>query len=168
MNRDIRANKVRAIDTDGTQLGIMPLEEGLKLAREKDLDLVCVAPRSIPPVCRILDYGKYKYELSKREKANKKQQHIGKLKEVKLKARIEEHDYQVKLRKALKFLGRGDKLRVTLTFRGREMIRQDHGRQIAQRFIDDLKEVGQVEGNPRMMGRRFTIVINPLSSSSAE
>ena len=141
----------------------MSLEEALTAAQEQDLDLVCVAPQSIPPVCRILDYGKYKYELSKRDKDNKKQQHIGKLKEIKLKARIEEHDYQVKLRKAENFLRRGDKLRVTLTFRGREMIRQDHGREIAQRFIKDLEEVGQVEGNPRMMGRRFTIVINPTN-----
>ncbi len=137
------------------------MEEALRLAREKDLDLVCVAPKTIPPVCRILDYGKYKYELSKREKKTKAQQHIGKLKEVKLKARIEEHDYQVKLRKAIGFLSRGDKLRVTLTFRGREMIRQEHGRHILERMIVDLKEYGHVEGNARMMGRRLATVITP-------
>ena len=136
------------------------------MAQEQDLDLVCVAPKSIPPVCRILDYGKYKYELSKREKVNKKQAHVGKLKEIKLKARIEEHDYQVKLRKAIMFLSRGDKLRITLTFRGREMIRQDFGRRIMENMLEDLKEYGHLEGSSRMMGRRLIVVLSPPHSAS--
>ncbi len=140
------------------------MSEALNLAREKYLDLVCVSPQSIPPVCRILDYGKYKYELSKREKEGKKQAHAGRMKEIKLKPRIEEHDYQVKLRKAVEFLQRGDKLRLTLTFRGREMVRQDLGRHILDRMIDDLKEYGLLEGNSRMMGRRLTIVLSPLQA----
>ncbi|MFH1038739.1 MAG: translation initiation factor IF-3 [PVC group bacterium] len=166
INNDIRANKVRTIDTDGTQLGILLLPEALNLARERELDLVCVSPQSVPPVCRILDYGKYKYELSKREKEGKKQQHAGRLKEIKLKSRIEEHDYQVKLRKAVEFLQRGDKLRLTLAFRGREMIRQDLGRQIIDRMIADLKEHGTLEGGARMMGRRLTTVLSPVNPRS--
>lgn len=150
---------------DGTQLGILSLDEALKLAQEQDLDLVCVAPTSIPPVCRILDYGKYKYEMSKRERENKKQAHAGKLKEIKLKARIEEHDYQVKLRKAVMFLSRGDKLRIVLTFRGREMIRQNLGRQRMDRMIEDLKEYGHLEGSSRMMGRRLMVVLSPIHSA---
>ncbi len=133
------------------------------MARERGLDLVCVAPQSIPPVCRILDYGKYKYEVSKREKENKKKQHFGRLKEIKLKARIEEHDYQVKLRKAREFLGRGDKLKLTLTLRGREMIRQDLGRDTLSRIIEDLKDLGHAEGNFRTMGRRIIILVIPHS-----
>jgi translation initiation factor IF-3 len=140
------------------------MPEALSLARERGLDLVCVAPQSIPPVCRILDYGKYKYELSKREKESKKKQHLGRLKEIKLKARIEEHDYQVKLRKAVEFLGRGDKLKLTLTLRGREMIRQDLGRNTLNRMIEDLKDLGQAEGIPRAMGRRLTVLISPHAS----
>lgn len=135
------------------------------MARERGLDLVCVAPQSIPPVCRILDYGKYKYELNKREKESKKKQHFGRLKEIKLKARIEEHDYQVKLRKAVEFLGRGDKLKLTLTLRGREMIRQDLGRNTLNRMIEDLKDYGQAEGFPRAMGRRLTVLLTPHSES---
>lgn len=137
------------------------MPDALNLARERGLDLVCVAPQSIPPVCRVLDYGKYKYELSKREKESKKKQHLGRLKEIKLKARIEEHDYQVKLRKAVEFLSRGDKLKLTLTLRGREMIRQDLGRNTLNRMIEDLKNLGQAEGIPRAMGRRLTILISP-------
>lgn len=146
-------------------MGILQLEDALRLAQERNLDLVCVAPKSVPPVCRILDYGKYKYEMSKREKKTRQQQHMGKLKEIKLKARIEEHDYQVKLRKAMDFLSRGDKLRITLTFRGREMIRQEHGRRILERMIKDLEKYGHVEGDARMMGRRLAIVITPTHSA---
>lgn len=123
--------------------------------------MVCVSPQSIPPVCRILDYGKYRYELSKREKEGKKKQHLGRLKEIKLKARIEEHDYQVKMRKAVEFLSRGDKLKLTMTLRGREMIRQDLGRNTLNRMIEDLKDLGQAEGTCRTMGRRMTILISP-------
>ncbi len=137
------------------------MPDALSLARERGLDLVCVAPQSIPPVCRILDFGKYKYELSKREKESKKKQHLGRLKEIKLKARIEEHDYQVKLRKAIEFLSRGDKLKLTLTLRGREMIRQDLGRDTLSRMIEDLKDLGQAEGIPRTMGRRMLVMISP-------
>jgi len=149
-------------------LGILLISEALKLAEERGLDLVCVAPRSIPPVCRILDYGKYKYELNKRDRESKKQQYISRLKEIKLKARIGEHDYQVKLRKAIEFLERGDKLRLTLTFRGREMIRQDLGRQMLERMIEDLKEYGHLEGNSRMMGRRLAVVLCPTHSHHRE
>ncbi len=158
---------MRAIDTDGTQLGILNLAEALSLARERELDLVCVSPQAIPPVCRILDYGKYKYELSKREKEGKKKQHLGRLKEIKLKARIEDHDYQVKLRKAVEFLSRGDKLRLTLTLRGREMLRQELGRNTLNRMIEDLKAYGLADGIPRTLGRRLTTMLTPHAGHGA-
>lgn len=135
----------------------------MNLSRERGLDLVCVSPQSIPPVCRILDYGKYKYELNKRDKESKKKQNLGRMKEIKLKARIEEHDYQVKMRKAIEFLSRGDKLKLTLTLRGREMIRQDLGRKTLSRMIEDLKDLGQADGSFRTMGRRITILVVPHS-----
>ena len=141
----------------------MPLDEAISLAKEKGKDLVCVAPQAIPPVCRILDYGKYRYEMSKKEKQGKVKHHTSKLKEVKIKARIEEHDYQVKLRRAKKFLERGDKLRLTLIFRGREMIRQEHGRQILSRMIEDLEEYGTLEHQPKMSGRRVGVVLSPTN-----
>ncbi len=138
----------------------------MKLAKEKGRDLVCVAPQAIPPVCRILDYGKFRYELNKRDRDGKKKHHMSKLKEIKLKSRIEEHDYQVKLRKAIDFLSRGDKLRITLTFRGREMIRQEYGRKTLEKMLDDLKEYGAPESTSRLFGRRLIIVLSPTNTRS--
>jgi len=166
VNRDIRADKVRTIDEDGTQLGILPLDEALQIARKKERDLVCVSPQSIPPVCRILDYGKFKYELNKREKESRKRHHLFKLKEIKIRPRIDDHDYRVKLRRAIEFLERGCKLRLTLTFRGREMAHQELGHQTLERMIEDLKEYGSPEGSFRKMGRRLTLIVSPARHSA--
>ncbi len=164
INKDIRADKVRTISPEGEQLGILPLEEALSRAREQDLDLVCVSIESVPPVCRIMDYGKLKYEMNKRDRAAKLKQHVTKLKEIKIRPRIDEHDYRIKLGKAIDFLSKGFTLKITLTFRGREMARQDLGRQALQRMIDDLQEMGTIAMAPKKMGRRLTLVINPEHS----
>lgn len=165
INKEIRADNVRAISPEGEQLGIISLEEALTLAREQSLDLVCVSVESVPPVCRIMDYGKLKYEMNKRERSAKQKQHVTKLKEIKLRPRIEEHDYRIKLDRAVDFLEKGFTLKITLTFRGREMARQDLGRQTLQRMVDDLKELGTIAMAPKKMGRRLTLVINPGHSS---
>ena len=157
----IRAPTVRTIDEDGKQIGIIPLAEALRLARERGRDLVEVAPTATPPVCRILDYGKFRYEMGKREKEAKKKQHYSRMKEIKLRPNIDPHDYQVKLRKALEFLAKGLKLRLTLMFRGREMARQDFGKQTINKLVEDLKDHGTLDGGGKMIGRRLTLVINP-------
>jgi len=142
-------------------VGIIPLEDALNLAKEQHRDLVCVAPQSTPPVCRIMDYGKFKYEISKRERDAKKKQHTDRMKEIKIRPRIDDNDYGVKLRKAVGFLQKGFKLRLTLMFRGREMAHQELGYQTLARLIEDLKEHGTLETDYRKMGRRVTCLINP-------
>ena len=142
----------------------------MELAREKGRDLVCVAPQSIPPVCRILDYGKFKYEIGKKERETKKRQHsiLRKIKEIKLRPWIDEHDYQVKLRKAIDFLEKGYKLRLTLTFRGREMRHEELGNKILERIIADLGKYGSAEGSLKKLGRRLTLIMNSTCSHSQE
>lgn len=161
MNLGIRAPQVRTIDEDGRQIGVIPVAEALRLARERGRDLVEVAPTATPPVCRILDYGKYRYEISKREKEAKKKQHYSRMKEIKIRPNIDPHDYQVKLRKALEFLSKGLKLRLTMMFRGREMARQDLGKRTLIKLVEDLKNHGTMDGGEKMIGRRLTLVVNP-------
>lgn len=120
-----------------------------------------VAPAAVPPVCRILDYGKYRYEISKREKEAKKKQHYSRMKEIKIRPNIDPHDYQVKLRKAVEFLSKGLKLRLTMMFRGREMAHQDFGKRTLNRLVEDLKQHGTLDGMEKMIGRRLTLVVNP-------
>lgn len=141
--------------------------EALQIAQAKEQDLVCVSPQSVPPVCRILDYGKFKYELNKREKESRKRQHLFKLKEIKIRPRIDNHDYQVKLRRAIEFLEKGCKLRLTLTYRGREMAHQEIGHQTLEKMIKDLKEYGTAEGGFRKLGRRLTLIISPAHQDSS-
>lgn len=161
MNLGIRAPQVRTIDEDGRQVGVIPIAEALRLARERGRDLVEVAPAAVPPVCRILDYGKYRYEISKREKEAKKKQHYSRMKEIKVRPNIDPHDYQVKLRKAVEFLSKGLKLRLTMMFRGREMAHQDFGKRTLNRLVEDLKDHGTLDGAEKMIGRRLTLVVNP-------
>lgn len=161
MNLGIRAPQVRTIDEDGRQVGVIPIAEALRLARERGRDLVEVAPAAVPPVCRILDYGKYRYEISKREKEAKKKQHYSRMKEIKVRPNIDPHDYQVKLRKAVEFLSKGLKLRLTMMFRGREMVHQDFGKRTLNRLVEDLKDHGTLDGAEKMIGRRLTLVVNP-------
>lgn len=139
----------------------MSPSEGLRLAREKDLDLVEVAPQSNPPVCRIMDYSKYKYDQEKKEREAHRKQKTVHLKEIRLKPKIEEHDYQVKLAHLEKFLKRGDKAKVTLIFRGREITHPERGRQIMDRFAQDLSEVGALEKGPVAEGRTIVMVLTP-------
>lgn len=152
---------MRVIDNDGSQLGILPIEEALQVAEERELDLVEVAPQSEPPVCRIMDYGKFVFEESKKKQAARKKQKQIQIKEVKFRPGTEEGDYQVKLRNLVRFLESGDKAKVTLRFRGREMAHQEIGRDLLKRVEEDLAELGTVEQFPRMEGRQMIMVIAP-------
>ncbi len=153
--------QVRVIAEDGTQLGILPVREALALAQEKSLDLVEVSPTARPPVCRIMDYGKFKYEQSKRERTARKKQHVQQLKEVKLRPKIDDHDFDFKIQHARDFLAARDKVKVTLTFRGREMAHPELGHQMMQRVIADLADVGSPESIPRSEGRTLVMVVMP-------
>lgn len=162
MNEEIRARSVRLIGEEGTQLGIMPVQEALKLAREAELDLVEVARNANPPVCRIMDYGKYKYDRSKRARLSKKHQHITHVKEIKMRPKICHHDYQFKVRHVRRFLESGDKVKVIVMYRGREMVHIELGRELLERVIEDTKEVSQVEHPPVLEGRNMVMVLAPL------
>ena len=161
VNERIRVAQARVIGADGAQLGVMVPGEALRLAREQGLDLVEVAPQTSPPVCRIMDFNKFRYAEQRREREAKRKHHIAKLKELKFKPRIEEHDYQVKLRKLKGFLLRGDQAKVTMVYRGREMAHIELGRCIIDRLIDDLKAISKVERTPALDGRFMTMVIGP-------
>ena len=161
VNERIRAREIRIIGENGEQVGVLPMSEGLKLAREKNLDLVEVAPQASPPVCRIMDFSKYKYEQEKKERLARKKQKIVHLKEIKLKPNIEEHDYQTKLRHLKRVLGRGDKTKVTLMFRGREMAHVDIGRALMDRLMKDLSEFAGIEKPPVLEGRFMIMIMAP-------
>ena len=153
--------QVRVIGEDGAQLGILAVREALALAQERNLDLVEVSPTARPPVCRIMDYGKFKYEQSKREGTARKKQHVQQLKEVKLRPKIADHDFDFKVQHARAFLQARDKVKVTLTFRGREMAHPELGYQMMQRVIADLAEFGSPESLPRSEGRTLVMVMMP-------
>jgi translation initiation factor IF-3 len=160
----IRAREVRVIGQEGGQLGIMAAQEAIQLAEEQGLDLVEVAPEARPPVCRIMDYGKYKYQQSKRLQQAKKKQKIISVKEIKLRPKTEEHDYQFKTQHVRRFLQDGHKTKVTVVFRGREMAHTELGRQMLDRVAVDLQDVGSVEQTPRQEGRNMTMVLSPRAS----
>ncbi len=152
---------MRVIDADGEQVGILPIDEALQRAADKDLDLVEVASEATPPVCRIMDYGKYVFEENKKRQAARKKQKQIHIKEVKFRPGTEEGDYQVKLRNLVRFLSDGDKAKVTLRFRGREMAHQELGLKLLERVEADLAELGTVEQRPKMEGRQMVMVIAP-------
>ncbi|SNZ13625.1 translation initiation factor IF-3 [Hydrogenobacter hydrogenophilus] len=154
INRQIRAKEVRLIDETGKQVGIVPLEEALRIAEEKGLDLVEIAPQANPPVCKILDYGKFIYEQKKKEKTAKKKQreHAIEVKDIQLSTRIDEHDLKVKLKHMREFLEDGDKVRVRIKFRGRENIHPELGDRLVQRILEDLSDIGQIESEPKKEG----------------
>lgn len=161
INGEIDAPQVRLIGEDGTQLGIVSLREALLKAEDADLDLVEIAPQAQPPVCKIMDYGKYKYhEQKKQHEARLKQKQI-QVKEIKFRPRTDEADYQVKLRNLIRFLSEGDKAKVTLRFRGREMAHQEFGLQLLQRVEADLADYGTVEQHPKLEGRQMVMVLAP-------
>jgi translation initiation factor IF-3 len=161
INNRIRANQVRLIDADGRQVGVVPTVKALAQARDAQLDLVEVAPNVSPPVCKIMDYSKYKYEQEKKVREAKKKQHIVHLKEIKISSKIAEHDYQTKLNHLRKFLERKDRAKVTMFFRGREMAHMDLGRKILDRLVKDLIDVGQPEGSPRKEGKLLIMKFVP-------
>jgi translation initiation factor IF-3 len=152
---------LRVIDDQGGQLGILPPFEALKIAREKGLDLVEVSPTAQPPVCRIMDFGKYMYEQEKKERQAKKNQKTFVVKEVKFRINVDEHDYQTKKNHVLRFLEEGDKVKATIFFRGREMTRQGLGREILQRLIADISDKGIVENMPRQEGNTLHLILAP-------
>lgn len=155
---------MRLIGADGTQLGVVSLQDALNKSWEVGLDLVEVSSQAVPPVCRIMDFGKYKFEKAKREKEAKKKQKIIKVKEIKMGPNISEHDYQFKLRHAKDFIGEGDKVRLAVVFHGRQITHQELGRKVMARFIDDIKELAIPEQFPRMEGKEFAAMftIDPL------
>jgi len=161
VNEMIRAKEVRVVDEDGGQVGIMPPEQALVIAQGRDLDLVEVAPSASPPVCRIMNYGKFQYQKSKRAHEAKKHQKQVVLKEVKFRPKTEEHDYQFKKNHIVRFLSEGNKAKATVVFRGREMTHQDIGRRLMDRLIDELREVGDVERAPKMEGYAMVTIFMP-------
>ena len=163
INEEIRAREMRVISADGEQLGIMSRDEALRLAEEKNLDLVCIAPKAEPPVCKILDYGKYKYDQQKKEKEAKKKQHTTQIKEIRLSTFIEDHDIQVKAKTACKFLQDGDKVKVSLRFRGREKDYTARGREVMDRFAEACAEVSSIDKKPTFEGRSLTMFLAPKS-----
>ncbi|MGQ9646795.1 MAG: translation initiation factor IF-3 [Thermodesulfobacteriota bacterium] len=164
VNRAIRVKEVRVIDPEGKQLGILPLFEALRIAANYELDLVEVSPKSEPPVCRIMDYGKFKYQQQKKAHDAKKKQAVVHIKEVKMRPKTEEHDFQFKLRHIERFLKEGNKIKVTVVFRGRELAHPDLGRNLINRIIEGTKEIGRVEQEAKFEGRNFVMVLAPLQS----
>lgn len=161
VNLEIRAREVRVIDSDGAQLGIMPLRDALRLAEEKGLDLVEVASQARPVVCRIMDFGRHKYEQSKRDKEARKRQRIITIKEVKLRPGIEDHDFQTKARNAVRFLKDGDKVKVTLIFRGREIVHPHLGQQLLKKLAEQVEELAIIERAPKLEGRNMIMILAP-------
>jgi translation initiation factor IF-3 len=161
VNERIRIPQVRVIAADGQQVGVMSTRDALTMAREQDLDLVEVSPDANPPVCRIMDFGKFKYEQSKRARKAKRKQHVMHVKEIKLRLKIEDHDYLFKVNNAKKFLEGRDKVKFTVTFRGREFDRVEQGNQLLEHVIKDLASNGQVESPPRREGRTLVMVMVP-------
>jgi len=161
INEEIRAREVRVVDGDGTQLGIMSARDALRLAEEKQQDLVEISPAAKPPVCRIMDFGKYKYEQSKREKEVKKKQKIISVKEVKLRPNIEDHDFEVKAKNATRFLKDGDKVKATIIFRGREIVHTQLGQQLLKRLAEHVKDFSTVERLPKLEGKNMIMILAP-------
>jgi len=161
INHQIRAKEVRVVDESGKQIGIMPIEEARARAEEAGLDLVEIAPNADPPVCKIIDYGKFKYQLSKKAQEARKNQKTTQLKEIKFRPKIDEHDYQFKKNHIIRFLTAGHMVKVTVMFRGREMVHTEMGRRILDRLIVDLEELARVEREPKLEGRNMSMIFAP-------
>ncbi|WP_063139423.1 translation initiation factor IF-3 [Aliiroseovarius crassostreae] len=161
INERIRAPEIRLIGADGENVGVVPPSRGMELAEQAGLDLVEISPNAVPPVCKIMDFGKFKYETQKREAEARKKQKTIEVKEVKFRPNTDTHDYEVKMRNVVKFLEKGDKVKVTLRFRGREMAHQNLGRELLERVAEDIKEIGKVENMPKMEGRQMVMMIGP-------
>jgi translation initiation factor IF-3 len=153
--------RVRCVGPDGDMLGVMPVDEALARADDYGLDLVEVSPNADPPVCKILDYGKFKYEAQKKKNEAKKKQKVIEVKEIKMRPNIDEHDYQTKMRNVNRFLGDGDKVKLTMRFRGREMAHQEIGLNVLKRIQEELTEIAKVEAHPKLEGRQMIMVVAP-------
>ena len=161
VNNEIDSRSIRLVDEDGEMVGVVSLKEGLEMAREAGLDLVEVSPNADPPVCKILDFGKFKYESQKKKNEARKKQKVIEVKEIKLRPNIDDNDYMIKMRSMKKFLEEGDKVKVTLRFRGREMAHQDLGMKVLDRVREELDTLAKVEQFPKMEGRQMVMVIAP-------
>ncbi len=161
INDQIESPSIRLIDQRGEMVGVVSLHQGLQMAYEAGLDLVEVSPNAEPPVCKLLEFGKFKYEQQKKQNEQRKKQKVIQVKEIKMRPGIDDHDYDVKKRAMLRFLEEGDKVKITLRFRGREMVHQELGAQVLDRVKADLGELAKVEAQPRMEGRQMTMVVAP-------
>ncbi|MGM0559938.1 MAG: translation initiation factor IF-3 [Pseudomonadota bacterium] len=161
VNDQIRNPKVRLIDAEGENVGVVEIRDAMERADEAGLDLVEIVPNADPPVCKILDYGKYKYEAQKRANEARKKQKTIEVKEIKMRPNIDQHDYDVKMRAIQRFLSEGDKVKVTMRFRGREMVHQELGLKLLNRVRDETEELGKIEQSPKMEGRQMTMVMAP-------
>jgi translation initiation factor IF-3 len=161
INWNIKASEVRVIDGEGKQIGILPLKEAIRLAEEQGLDLVAVAAHANPPVCRIMNYGKYKYQQSKRIQEARKHQTVVQVKEVKVRPRTEEHDFQFKMRHVKRFLEEGNKVKISMLFRGREIVHPEYGKELLDRIIEECKDRMVIEQPPRLEGRSMVMILAP-------
>ncbi|HIZ55203.1 MAG TPA: translation initiation factor IF-3 [Firmicutes bacterium] len=160
INEEIREKEIRVIDVDGTQLGVLDTKEALRIALDKELDLVMIAPQATPPVCRIMNYGKYRFEQTKKEKEAKKNQKVVDIKEVRMSLNIETHDFTTKVNNAVRFLKSGDKVKVSVRFRGREMTHTELGTELLEQFKEACSEVGVVDKAPKLEGRSMSMIIS--------
>ncbi|CDO01669.1 translation initiation factor IF-3 [Oceanobacillus picturae] len=163
VNEKIRAREVRLIDSNGDQLGVKSRQEALEIAQTRNLDLVLVAPNAKPPVCRIMDYGKFRFEQQKKEKEARKKQKIINVKEVRFTPGIGDHDFETKLKNARKFLEKGDKVKAAVRFRGRAITHKELGREVLDRFAEEVKDIATVETKPKMEGRNMFMMIAPVN-----
>jgi translation initiation factor IF-3 len=161
VNEQIRRSPVRLIDESNNQVGIIPTQEALAMAREAGLDLVEVSPAAEPPVCRIMDYGKWLYQQKRKQKQNQKKQHALTMKEIRLRPKIDDHDREIKINHAAKFLEKGHKVQFTILFRGRELMHQDHGIEMFNEIMATLGDTAKMEREPVKIGRRMTMVVSP-------
>lgn len=161
INEEIRVPSIRLIGADGQMVGVVPVKQGIAAAEEAGLDLVEISPNAEPPVCKVMDYGKYKYEAQKKANEARKKQKVIEIKEIKFRPNIDQHDYEIKVRAAKKFIGEGDKVKFTLRFRGREVSHQELGMKILQQVKAELADTIRVESEPRLEGRQMVMVISP-------
>ena len=161
LNRDINADEVRVIGTDGQQIGIVPIDRAVAMAEEQDMDLVEVSPEAKPPVCRIMDYGKYKYERTKKQQEAKKKQKAFQIKEIKVRPKTDDHDLETKVKHVKKFIENNDKVKITLVFRGREITLKDQGQEVLDKVTEMTRDFAQIEQQPKFEGRVITMLLAP-------
>ncbi len=161
INREIKAKEVRLINYNGENMGVVSLTEALKIAQEVGLDLIEISPQVTPPVCKVLDYGKYKYEQQKKKNEAKKNQKVVSIKELKLRPMIDTHDYEVKVKQAKKFLSQGDKVKFTMRYKGREMSANDMGKEILNKLLEDLDGICKVDAAPKLEGKQMFMIVSP-------